>query len=140
MEQLLQRLADTRKVTEHACIRLEIPGRPVPWQRVRTNQGRFFTPQETRDWEDSVAWICRAQRERLGNTPCRIELELYEDRAVVTLIPVPDAKKRKLKGDIDNYAKSILDGLQKGEVIENDKQVIELDISFPSPPELFPPP
>lgn len=114
-------------------IRIEVPGRPVPWQRVRTNQGRFFTPQETRDWEESVALICRATRQRLGETPCRIDIELLEDRAVIVLTPLPDTEKRKLRGDIDNYAKSILDGLQKGEMIKNDKQVVELHLTFPAP-------
>lgn len=111
-------------------IRLEIPGRPVPWQRVRTNQGRFFTPQETRDYEEMVGMAARAKRERIGDVACDVEIELYEDKAVVTLTPRPDAKKRKLKGDVDNYAKAILDGLQKGQMIENDKQVNELHLVF----------
>ena len=111
-------------------IRLEIPGRPVPWQRVRTNQGRFFTPKETRDYEEAVAMLCRATRQSVGDDPCDISIELHETKAIVLITPVPDAPKRKLKGDVDNYAKAILDGLQKGQMIENDKQVRELHLSF----------
>ena len=40
-----------------------------------------------------------------------------------------DPEKQK-RGDLDNYAKAVLDGLQKGGVLENDKQVIELHLSF----------
>jgi Holliday junction resolvase RusA-like endonuclease len=114
-------------------IRLEIPGRPVPWQRVRTNQGRFFTPQATRDYEEAVAMLCRATRESLGETLCSIDIELYPTKAIVTITPLPDEPARKIKGDVDNYAKAILDGLQKGQMIENDKQVTELRVSFPTP-------
>jgi Holliday junction resolvase RusA-like endonuclease len=112
------------------AIRLEIPGRPIPWQRVRTNQGRFFTPKETRDYEEMVALSARMARGRIGDVPCDVEIELYEDKAVVILTPRPDAAKRKLKGDVDNYAKAILDGLQKGQMIEDDRQVNELRLSF----------
>jgi Holliday junction resolvase RusA-like endonuclease len=114
-------------------IQLEIPGRPVPWQRVQTNQGRFFTPQKTRDYEEIVAYIARAKREKIGDVPCDVSIELYEDKAIVTLTPRPDAKKRKLKGDVDNYAKAILDGLQKGQMLEDDRQVNELHLTFHCP-------
>lgn len=110
-------------------IELVIPGRPVPWQRVRTNQGRFFTPKETRDYEESVAWTARATRERIGDQPCKVTIELHSAKAVVRLEPV-EGKPRKLKGDVDNYAKAILDGLQKGEMFDNDKQVVELTMIF----------
>lgn len=107
----------------------------MPWQRVRTNQGKFFTPRATREYEEMVAWACRATRDRIGDVPCDVEIELYEDRAVVILTPRPDAKKRKLKGDVDNYAKAILDGLQKGQMLEDDRQVNELRLTFPPPSE-----
>lgn len=38
--------------------------------------------------------------------------------------------KRRLTGDPDNYAKAVLDGLQIGGMIENDRQVRELHITF----------
>jgi len=100
---------------------------------VRTNQGRFFTPPETRNYEEAVAMLCRATRESLGKTPCSIDIELYVDKTIVVITPTPDAPKRRLQGDVDNYAKAILDGLQKGQMIENDKNVIELRVSFPGP-------
>jgi Holliday junction resolvase RusA-like endonuclease len=97
-------------------IRLEVPGRPVAWERVRTNRGRFFKPRRTRNYEEAVAWTCRAQNADMGGAPCIIAIEF---RA-----------KRKLTGDIDNYAKAVLDGLQIGGMIQNDKQVCELHLSF----------
>ena len=38
--------------------------------------------------------------------------------------------KRKLRGDLDNYAKAVLDGLQIGGMIANDRQVQNLSLSY----------
>ncbi len=97
-------------------IRLEVPGRPVAWERVRTNQGRFFKPKRTRDYEENVAWACRTSNAVMGGADCAVWIEL--------------CSIRKLTGDPDNYAKAVLDGLQIGQMIENDRQVRELHISF----------
>ena len=97
-------------------IHFVVPGRPVPWQRVRTNQGRFFKPQRTRDYEESIAWECKIQNGVWGNAECIVEIEL--------------CAKRKLQGDPDNYAKCVLDGLQIGGMIGNDKQVRKLVVTF----------
>lgn len=97
-------------------IRLEVPGRPVAWERVRTNRGRFFKPKRTRDYEERVAWACRAAGEVFGAGECSVSIEL--------------CAKRRLTGDPDNYAKAVLDGLQIGGMIENDRQVRELHVSF----------
>lgn len=125
-----QRAAEEVEVIE---VRLEIPGRPVPWQRVRTNQGRFFTPEETREYEQAVAWVARASKHKIGKSAVDVSIELHEDKAIVVITPLPDAKPRRLRGDVDNYAKSILDGLTKGEMWEDDRQVRQLHLIFASP-------
>lgn len=97
-------------------VRLVVPGRPVAWERVRTNQGRFFKPKRTRDYEESVAWECRTQNAVIGNAECAVWIEF--------------CSIRKLTGDLDNYAKAVLDGLQIGGMIADDRQVKELNLSF----------
>ena len=97
-------------------ISLEVPGRPVAWERVRTNRGRFFKPKRTRDYEERVAWACRAAGVSLGAAEVVVWIEL--------------CAKRKLTGDPDNYSKCVLDGLQIGQMIDNDRQVRELHVSF----------
>lgn len=99
-------------------IRLVVPGRPVAWQRVRTNQGRFFKPKRTRDYEEAIAWICRATRQKWGSEDVAVHIEL--------------CAKRRLTGDPDNYSKCVLDGLQIGGMIDNDRQVRELLVTFGS--------
>lgn len=95
---------------------LEVPGRPVAWERVRTNHGRFFKAPRTRDYEEQIAWACRAAGVKLGKLECAVQIHL-------------DAKRR-LTGDPDNYSKCVLDGLQIGELIDNDRQVRDLHVTF----------
>lgn len=94
---------------------LEIPGRPVPKKRPRLGRRGTYTPKETRAYEELVAWHARRARVRFSE-PVHVSIRLWSEKP--------------LRGDIDNYAKSILDGLQLGEAIENDRQVVLLTIQF----------
>jgi crossover junction endodeoxyribonuclease RusA len=93
---------------------LVIPGPPVPKGRPRKGKGRWYTPRSTIEFEEHVAWVARAQRTRFGDDPVRVSIEIWTQRS--------------LRGDLDNYAKSILDGLQKGGLFNNDRQVVGLDV------------
>jgi Holliday junction resolvase RusA-like endonuclease len=91
-----------------------IPGRPVAKQRARTSHGRTYTPPRTRQYEETVAWTCRATKERFRTGNLSVRIMLYSTT--------------ELRGDVDNYAKSILDGMEKGQLIGNDRQVKDLRV------------
>ena len=99
-------------------IKIVIPGRPVPKERPRlTVDGRkkyIYTPRETSRFEKQVALAAfTAAKGRVLFGDLSIWIKLYfSDRRF---------------GDLDNYAKSILDGLQKT-LFENDKQVARLSV------------
>ena len=94
-----------------------IPGRPVPKSRARAGAGgRFFTPKRTREYEELVAWTARTQPFALGSGPVALRIVLKSSSA--------------LKGDIDNYAKAILDGMVKGQMMVDDSQVYSLSVQF----------
>ena len=96
---------------------LAIYGRPAPKNRARLGVGGgFYTPRSTRDYEDRIAWSCRADAIWFGEAPVAIEIELHA--------------RKKLRGDIDNYVKSVLDGLVKGGKIDDDRTVIRVDAFF----------
>jgi len=100
----------------NAAETLEILGRPVPKSRPRLGRGgKTFTPERTRLYEEAVAWQCRAQRVWLGRSAVEVTIELHSTA--------------ELRGDLDNYAKAVLDGLQAGEAIVNDRQVVALHVS-----------
>jgi len=92
-----------------------IPGRPVPKGRPRIGtSGTVYTPKPTRDYEQAVAWAVRASRGRVEGD-CEVFITI---------------RGKTQRGDIDNIAKALLDGLEKGGGITNDRQVVRLDVRW----------
>lgn len=81
--------------------------------------GRVYTPQATQNYEEYVGLLAKnIMRTKVNDNMINIEIKLYfADKKV---------------GDVDNYTKSILDGLHT--IMDNDKQVkrvvVEKFISF----------
>lgn len=99
-------------------VQLSIPGEPVPKARPRLNRKTMtlYTPKETKDYETMVAAVALSTGARYTKgTPVSVEILLFT------------AKKNP--PDCDNCSKSILDGLQKGGLLENDSQVWRLHIT-----------
>lgn len=95
---------------------LRISGKAVPKGRPRfTRTGRVYTPKTTADWEKHVraTWI-----EQQGSTRLTGPLSAY-----IYIMGDHTAKK-----DVDNMAKSILDGLNKV-AYDDDSQVMRLMVS-----------
>lgn len=102
---------------------LTILGKPVPKQRPRFDRrsGRTFTPAKTRRYEAHVAGVANLAARRMGaghrgffKARIRAVVEVY----------FPDRRRR----DVDNVAKSVLDGIQRGQLIADDLQVDELTV------------
>ena len=94
-------------------IEFVVPGRPVPKARprlgVRGRKAFIYTPPATREYEKLVGWVARCA----GCKPI--------DGAVAVTLTVYTRGKM----DVDNMAKSILDGLN-GVAYKDDDQVVEL--------------
>ncbi len=89
-----------------------VQGPPVPKERARRcPNGKHVTPKRTRDYESLVGGIAMMLRPRGWKLDgqYRIEVRAY----------FPDARGR----DVDNVAKSILDGLNRV-LWKDDRQVI----------------
>tara|TARA_Y100001951_G_scaffold98192_1_gene98730 strand:+ start:2347 stop:2634 length:288 start_codon:yes stop_codon:yes gene_type:complete len=90
-----------------------------------SRKGKVYTPSETVRAEQGYV-------EAVGEThpvydgAVRLELTFREDSTAVTIIPVDDWET-KLRGDIDNYIKLALDGIQRAGIITNDRQVVQVD-------------
>lgn len=105
-----------------------VPTAPVAKARARsTRSGHHYTPQKTVDFESMVAWHARAA---MAGKP------LYEGALIVTLyygIPIPKSLEPRIKRgeivyptsrpDMDNYEKSVLDGMN-GVVYKDDSQIV----------------
>jgi len=94
-------------------IAFTIPGRPVPKGRprlgVRGRKAHVYTPPQTVEYERMVGLVAKATGCKPTYGPVFVALDIYTRR----------------KMDLDNVAKSILDGLN-GIAYEDDDQVVEL--------------
>lgn len=102
--------------------------RPISKGRPRmTRRGRVFTPATTLEFEKKVAEAWKKSRGPIFEGPVSVVIELSNTGFMVRVNTVTQ-ERSTLRGDVDNYAKSILDGLN-GVAFEDDKQVHVLKVS-----------
>jgi Holliday junction resolvase RusA-like endonuclease len=98
-------------------LRFHIAGRAVPKGRPRiTRSGGVYTPKTTVDYEKIVATAWNDTYGMLAlNGQLRVSINIHTDRHA--------------KQDVDNLAKSILDGMQRaGAFAHGDEQVYSLGV------------
>ena len=111
---------------------IEVPGNPVPKGRPRFSRGRVFTPKKTSDYEAIVAIAASNAMKSAGVTKTSELVEV----TVTAVIEIPKSYRGKKRtdallgrtapsGDLDNFCKSALDGLNSV-VFDDDKQVVKL--------------
>lgn len=104
-------------------IALTIPGRPVPMVRM-TRRGKYVKPraQQYLDYLDTIAGHCYTVRPRpLPWTGVAVDAAVHVSAG--------------RRGDLDNYLKAFLDGLQRGGVLADDRVVTEARIRILPCPE-----
>ena len=105
---------------------LIVPWKPHAKQRPRVANNRAYTPKATKDAE---ARIVEAFLERWTgepyDTPLEVRIDLANEDFDIHIMETEDYVQRKLRGDIDNYAKTILDALN-GIAWVDDSQIREL--------------
>lgn len=105
---------------------LWVPGRPIPKGRPRLGRrGRVFTPQTTIDYEAKIAMATKGLEQLDG--PVEVYLEFSPDGLLIHAWEIDIPAVSKLRGDIDNYIKSALDGLQKNHFLQDGMGVIPQD-------------
>lgn len=103
--------------------------RPLSKERPRFNKRGFaYTSARTREYENKIAYEYKGEKIDATHT---VAVELTFDVSgtfiTVTATKNPDWKC-SLRGDLDNYVKSILDALN-GVAWEDDKQIISLKVN-----------
>lgn len=106
---------------------MTVTGRPHPKERPRAvNGGPMYTPTKTRKAEELISKSWDGPK---FEGPVKVTICVTEEYAMIDVEPVEGIvmKDIKLRGDIDNYAKTLLDGLN-GQAWVDDAQVIKLEV------------
>lgn len=112
-----------------------IPGRPVPWARTATVGGKRVNPEGYRNWRAHAAdFLAAAARWRSfpEGREVAVTIDVHPDgvRVSAAALDPDDRRRRELRGDIDNYCKSVLDAMQAAGVFADDRVVADLHVRF----------
>lgn len=104
-------------------ITFNIPLKPKAKGRPRAGKNGMYTDKATREYEDAIrqTYIDLGLPKLEGSI--QITCTFQTTHINVTLISVKE--ESKLRGDVDNYVKSLLDGLN-GVAYDDDKQIVNL--------------
>lgn len=95
--------------------------------RPRRGKGRTYTEKQVVAAEQEIALDYIRQQGRKFTGPIAVRIRLHRDHIRVHLRDLPEDWRSGLRGDADNYAKLVLDGLN-GVAYNDDKQVMSLTV------------
>lgn len=102
---------------------ITVLGRPVPKGRPRLGRrGRVFTPEKTLDAESRIRGAWLGAEGPIFEGPVCVDVTFSEVETVITVTEDTETESSKLRGDIDNYVKTVMDGLNNA-AWNDDKQV-----------------
>lgn len=86
-------------------------------------RGRVYTPIATHEAEQRIAQAWMEAGGPKFDGPIELEVDFYRDRSEIIVRTSTDLDLSSLRGDIDNYVKLVMDGLN-GVAWTDDKQVV----------------
>lgn len=104
--------------------RITVPETPKSKGRPRLGRrGRVYTPVATHEAEQRIAEIWRSLEGPKFEGPVELEVDFYKGKSEIIVKVSNDIPLSGLRGDIDNYVKLVMDGLN-GVAWDDDKQVV----------------
>lgn len=113
-----------------------IDGRPITWARTadRGDGAGRYTPEPYRGWKEkaSVTFQAEAKLRRFpAGAELAVSIDVFADRLEVRVSALDESDARRpsgVTGDVDNYAKAVLDALQAAGTITDDRYVADLRV------------
>jgi crossover junction endodeoxyribonuclease RusA len=101
----------------------DIPLKPKAKGRPRAGRHGMYTDKATREYEELIAKTYRDLNGPKFEGNIMLTVTFQTTHIHVSILGVKE--ESKLRGDVDNYVKSLLDGLN-GVAFDDDKQVVSL--------------
>lgn len=105
----------------------------MPRPRAKAGQ-RAFYPHSYQAWREEAimrlrnAWKLMKERRSLG-PQVALSIELSPKKATLHIGPAK-AERNSLRGDLDNYAKALMDVIVDAGILDDDARVTELEVRF----------
>lgn len=117
-------------------IAFTVRGKAHPQGRPRFYNGRAYTSAADREWHQKVVdeWE-RCSGRRILDGAYVVTIDVYEKRPKTHLTKANELSHAGRKadhparGDLDNYAKGVIDALVRREVIPDDRYMVRLHVS-----------
>ena len=117
---------------------IRVDRKPMPFKRTAILNGRSIQDAAYRNWLTANGLTMRAQYHtgglsRYPEGPIHARLGISATSYTIDLTPfAPDGASRRhgLRGDLDNYAKAILDAAGQAGLYTDDRQIERLDVWF----------
>jgi crossover junction endodeoxyribonuclease RusA len=103
-----------------------VPIRPKSKSRPRAGRNGFYTDRKTKDYENLIGQAYKDAGGPKFENPVNVKLKFKKNSVTIYIEEIES--ESKLRGDIDNYAKAVLDGLNDIAYLD-DKQVLKLDLT-----------
>jgi len=113
-------------------LRIPIRPKPTPRPRAKKGQGAYY-PKAYQSYKDELEWLVKQAWVEAGKPvtkePYAVTIGVYKDRFDVILSNCW-RDRDGLRGDLDNIQKGVLDALQAVGLIDDDRNVHQITISF----------
>jgi Holliday junction resolvase RusA-like endonuclease len=132
-------LCESWQTGEWTCLLLDLPpvtmGRPIFLPNpAGKGPGRTVTDYQSQKFQRRIGAACAAFDLPKPANPCKVVVQCNATRTFVAWRQLPDPAP-DLRGDLDNYAKNILDGLQRCSLLANDRIIADLKVARVFMPE-----
>jgi Holliday junction resolvase RusA-like endonuclease len=116
--------------TRDGWIRLPIIGMPKARPKFNSVTRQVYMPEDYTQWKHGVsdALVDQGIHAPYHEDPMKLKAVFGEDYIEFQLFPVEGHRRAKhVTADIDNLAGGLMDALEQGQVIKNDKLIVRLD-------------
>lgn len=127
----------------HFVLVLNAPPRAMPRPRGKPGQ-RPYQPTGFQEWREAAAWELKAKWKKVGKGktlkgPVFLHAFLHRDGITIWLDQLDESRRGALRGDVDNYAKSIMDVIVDAGILDDDSQVEALIVGFHTDDDIYEP-